>query len=151
MTKQHAEQQATIAGQAADENCCDDLNFVQAVESLAWPAEHFHHREHIRLAWFYVSRLAPEIASRRMCATIRAFADRHGAAGKFHVTITLAWMRLVGVAFRGAPERVIFDEFAAAQPKLLDARLLANYFSPELLSSEQARVSWVEPDLRQLP
>lgn len=151
MTTENASQTRTAAGQPAQSDSCGDLEFILAVEALAWPAGRFRHREHVRLAWLYASRLPPEAAAQRMCATIRALAAHYGAGTKFHVTMSLAWMRLVLAAVRVSLGCVNFEEFAVAHPELLDARLLENYFSAALLSSEEARLRWVEPDLRALP
>jgi hypothetical protein len=129
----------------------NDQDFREAVESLNIANEVFHHREHIRLAWIYSCHFSQERAVSRMVQGIQAFAKHHGAAGKYHHTITVAWMRLVWHAARTAPPEQDFAAFAAAHPRLLNSRLLEYYYSKARLQSDAARHAWLEPDLRSLP
>jgi hypothetical protein len=50
-----------------------------------------------------------------------------------------------------SPEINDFAAFAAQYPALLDAKLLAQFYSPELLKSDTARATWIDPDLKPLP
>ena len=128
-----------------------DQDFREAFESLRIVNEMFHHREHIRLAWIYSRRFSQEEALKRMAQGILAFARHHGAAAKYHHTITMAWMRLVWQAVRSGPPVADFHTFAAAHPQLLNPRLLADYYSEIWLQSDAARHACMEPDLRSLP
>ncbi len=129
----------------------NDQEFREAFESLKIPNEMFRHREHIRLAWIYSCRFPEEQALALMVQGIQAFAKHHGAASKYHHTITVAWMRLVRHAACLAPESPDFHTFAAAHVYLLNRRLLESYYSKARLLSDAARHAWIEPDLRSLP
>jgi len=128
-----------------------DQDFREAFELLEIPNEMFHHREHIRLAWIYSRHFPQEEAVSRVTCGIRAFAKHHGADGKYHHTITVAWMRLVKHAASSAPPAPDFNTFAAAHRELLNPRLLEAYYSKVRLQSDAARHGWIEPDLRSLP
>jgi hypothetical protein len=128
-----------------------DQEFCEAFESLKIPNELFHHREHIRLAWIYSRKFPQEEALTRIAAGIQAFAKHHGAASKYHHTITMAWMHLVRHAVRHAPPALDFKEFAATHPGLFYPQLLECYYSKARLQSDAARHDWNEPDLRSLP
>lgn len=110
----------------------------------------FGHREHVELAWAYLQRYETDRAAEAMVAAIRHLAHEHGAHGKFHETITRAWLHCVAVHDQrwGAPD---FDTFLARNPDLLDRALLGHFYSRDLIGSDQARASWSEPDLRALP
>lgn len=123
--------------------------FVAAMEDLSFPAADFHHRDHVRLAWLY-ARDWPEDDGRRCADTIRRYATHHGAPGKYHHTMTLAWFRVVA-GLRSREPEAEFDAFLEAHPELLDRELLARYYSADRLRSEQARAGWLEPDLAPLP
>jgi hypothetical protein len=128
-----------------------DEDFLRAFEDLSFPADLFHHREHIRVAWLLLKCSDATSAAERMTAGIRRFANHHGATQKYHHTLTLAWIRLVAGALVETPEGHTFDQFVAAQPELCDKNLLAKYYSKELLETAAARQGWVEPDLQPMP
>jgi hypothetical protein len=128
-----------------------DEEFLRAFEDLSFPADLFHHREHIRVAWRYLKTFDATRAAEKMSEGIRRFANHHGATQKYHHTLTLAWMRLVAAALVETPEGYTFDQFLAAHLELKDTKLLDKYYSKELLQTAAAREGWVEPDLQPLP
>ena len=128
-----------------------DEEFLRAFEDLSFPAELFHHREHVRVAWLYLKSSDATRASERMAAGILRFANHHGATQKYHHTVTLAWVRLVAAALVETPDGYNFEQFLGARPELGDKDLLGKYYSERLLQSAAARESWVEPDLQSLP
>jgi hypothetical protein len=128
-----------------------DEDFLRAFEDLSFPADLFHRREHIQVAWLYLKSADASRAAERMSEGIRRFANHHGATQKYHHTLTLAWMRLVAAALVETPEGYTFGQFITAHPQLKDANLLAKYYSKELLQTAAAREAWVEPDLHPLP
>ena len=128
-----------------------DEDFLRAFEDLSFPADQFHHREHIRVAWLYLKSSDATRAAEHMAAGILRFANHHGAKQKYHHTLTLAWMRLVSAAFVETPEGHNFPQFLVEHAELPDKDLLKKYYSPELLQTSAARESWVEPDLQPLP
>ncbi len=110
----------------------------------------FGHREHIELAWRYLGHHDVDDANEAIGEAIRHVASLHGAPGKYHETITRAWVHLVAL-HRGAGEAQSFDEFIAANPRLLDRHLLDRHYSRELIMSDEARARWTAPDLREFP
>ena len=85
-----------------------------------------------------------------MGAAIRHVARRQGAEGKYHETLTRAWLRCVAVHMRrwGAES---FEQFIERNPDLLDGKLLEHFYSRDRIFGEPARAGWVDPDLRPLP
>ncbi|WKE65176.1 hypothetical protein PVT67_16155 [Gallaecimonas kandeliae] len=126
-----------------------DNDFLAAFEAGTLPGEAFDHRAHLRLAWLYLRRLPQAQAEAAVCAGIQGFAERLGAADKFHLTLTMALVRLVAAA----PLAPSFEAFLAGSPALLaDAKgLLAQHYSAELLASLDARHAFLGPDLAPLP
>jgi hypothetical protein len=108
-----------------------DADFVRAFERGDIANAEFRHASHLRLALAYLDQSrSVEEAIGRMTVALQRFATRAGKPEKYHQTITIFWMRMVG--------------------RLLDKRLPLAYYSPERLSSDEARLTWVEPDLRPL-
>lgn len=127
-----------------------DDSDLQALHNILDTRGGFSHREHLELTWTYLGRYPPEGAHRTVASAIRQVAEQHGQPGKYHETITGAWVRLVA-AHRSVDSASTFDEFIARNPGLLDQKLLAGHYSRELLGSSEARSAWTEPDLRPLP
>src|SRR5260370_21683947 len=98
-----------------------DEDFLRAFEDLSFPADLFHHREHIHVAWLYLKSNDASRAAERMSEGIRRFANHHGATQKYHHTLTLAWMRLVASALVETPEEYPLVPCIAAHPQLRDA------------------------------
>ena len=150
----HTEMSDTIEELKAGTLHLTDQEFLDAFESGELPGTSFHHADHIRLAWIYLLRLGAG-ASDASAVSIRRYATHLGAAAKYHETITRAWMILVAAADRtsvaqeGSAEA--FRAFAAANPTLFEPNALAKYYSKNRLSSEEARSTWLPPDLAPLP
>ena len=73
-----------------------------------------------------------------------------GNPQKYHVTMSRAWVELVGHHVLAAAGES-FDNFAALHAALLDKRLLARFYTSRLLADAAARSGWVEPDLAPFP
>jgi len=127
----------------------DDQEFLDAFEACTLPGKLFNHADHIRLARIYVLRLGSGAGDAAAIA-IRRYADHLGASTKYHETITRAWMILVHRAVADQPAES-FPAFAAAHPHLLDKDVLKRYYSKTLLVSDEARHSWIPPDLAPIP
>jgi hypothetical protein len=116
-----------------------DEEFVRAFESCELSPDVFHHRDHIRLARIYVELEGAPKATERFRTSLRRFATHIGKSEKYHETITVAWMRLVAHTPDGDIE------------KLMDRKYIERFYSPELLATDAARASFVEPDRETLP
>jgi hypothetical protein len=58
---------------------------------------------------------------------------------------------MVYCAIQSAPEIDDFAAFEQANPPLFDKSYIYAFYNRPLLNSQDARVSWIEPDLRDLP
>ena len=128
-----------------------DEEFAGSFENCEYPNGMFKHADHIRLAWLYVGRFGRVGAEERITHSIRRFAASLGHEEKYHQTMTLAWLRLVHVACCASPELTDFETFIGSHLWLNDKKALNAFYSEELLLSERARLSWVEPDRHPLP
>jgi hypothetical protein len=123
-----------------------DDAFAASIERCEVPNEGFHHCDHLRLAWIYLRRYGRAGAAVRIAETIRRFAAHHGQSGRYHETMTQAWLLLVDAAGGSS-----FEEALAMKPELLDQGLLRQYYSAGLLASDEARARFVRPDTAALP
>lgn len=134
-------------------NDAEFLRFFDEVGSQTPPPApvRFGHREHLRLAWLYLSREGTERGTARMTAAIQRVAAAHGASGKYHETITRFWARLVAHHIAHDRGAASFDDFLAHSPRLLDTSLIGRHYRSDTLATERARREWLEPDLQPLP
>ncbi|HEU0026236.1 MAG TPA: hypothetical protein VFQ25_03900 [Ktedonobacterales bacterium] len=128
-----------------------DAEFAQAFLNGALPPARFHHRDHLRLAWYLIRERGLDEATRSIAAGIQRFAAQHGHPEKYHETLTRFWVRVTGHHVKARPDIADFDAFLAAFPPLLDTSLPYQHWRRETMMSQAARARWVEPDLCGLP
>ena len=97
-----------------------DDELVSGFEAGALPPGRFGHREHLRLAWCYLTRFGREETERRLLGGLRAFAARAGKPDKFDAALTSAWVSVLADASVQL-ESPTFDALIAARPELLDS------------------------------
>jgi hypothetical protein len=109
-----------------------------------------HHASHLHVAWAYLAESSSvRQAANKMRDTLRRFAAVVGKPEKYHETITLFWVHLLSRAYAAShAERL--EDILEANPQLLEKNFPLAYYSAERLFSNEARTSWVEPDLKPL-
>jgi hypothetical protein len=127
-----------------------DHELIERFENGTLPNESFHHREHIRTAFLYLSKLPVLEALLAFSNALRKFAHAHGKPQLYHETITWAYILLIKERMVRAGKDQTWDEFARDNPDLLAWKngILSRYYLPETLASDLARVVFVFPDLR---
>jgi hypothetical protein len=129
------------------EDIMEDDALVAAFESAQLDGDAFTHVEHVRVAWHYLRTLPLGEAIDRCRGGIRRFAATKGAAGKYHETITVAFMCVINERLDGA-SHLSWTEFAAANADLFATpSVLSRYYSEDLLRSDRARRVFMMPDL----
>jgi hypothetical protein len=127
-----------------------DQEYLDAFETCRIPSGKFRHRDHLRLALLYLQRYGPSAAAIRIAESIRRYATHHGKSDKYNETVTQAWLHLVHAA-RGDTPGATLDQLLATHSELLDKNALERYYSRNLLNSETARLTFVQPDRSPLP
>jgi pyridoxamine 5'-phosphate oxidase len=121
-----------------------DDEFLGLFESAA--LEEFRHADHVRAAFAYVERDGPDRALPAMLAGIRRFAAAKGDPGKFHYTLTRAWLTLIVEARARHPHARTAAALLNACPLLAEQATIGRFYSPEVLAQDGARAGWLEPD-----
>ena len=131
----------------------DDELFREDFAKGTVTPEQFDHRAHVRLAYVFLVTGDVDGATDRMRSALLAFMQHHGVdpAAKYHETITRAWILAVRHFMDRTGHTASADEFIAANPILLDAKIMLTHYSAELLFSPDARARFVEPDLQRIP
>jgi hypothetical protein len=125
-----------------------DVELTRALER--GEIKDFHHASHLHLAWVYLAESSSvQQAAKKMRNTLRRFAAAAGKPEKYHETITLFWVHLLSRA-QAASRAERLEDVVHANPQLLEKNFPLAYYSTERLFSDEARTSWVEPDLKLL-
>ena len=125
-----------------------DRELIEQFENCTLPLESFHHGEHVRVAFLYLSEHPVLDSLERFSESLRRFAGRHGKAGLYHETITWAYMLLVRERMARAGSEQTWREFQETNADLFDRErsILRKYYREETLKSELAKRTFVLPD-----
>jgi hypothetical protein len=121
---------------------------VNRFEACDFAKGEFTHALHLAVAACYLSRYSAADALSRMRSGLIRLTNKFGVKA-YHETMTGFWMRMV--------QNFLFREgsgcsFPAFLNRLLEEcpskDVVYEYYSRDLLQSDQARSNWVEPDLK---
>ena len=142
---------------ACFETDADVERIALGLASRTLPKADWTHAAHFAAALWLI-RNRPEVdAAAHMPVLIRAYNEATGVPNTpqsgYHETITQASLRSAAAFLRGQPEALPLSDVAnrlMASPLGRSDWLLA-YWSKARLFSVEARLQWVEPDLKPLP
>jgi hypothetical protein len=131
----------------------NDVEFIARFEDGTLPGENFHHRDHVRMAWLYLSRYPLLEAVVKFSDALKRFATAHGKPNLYHQTITWSYLFLINERRERLGVNQSWQKFAEANGDLFewhDGGILSKYYRSETLQSEFARQVFVLPDQRAL-
>lgn len=122
-------------------------DFIRRFEADALPEDSFHHADHVRLAFAYLSHHPPLQALDKFCTALKRFAEARGKARLYHETITHAYFFLIRERMARHPA-ADWNHFASENSDLLIWKngILAHYYREETLQSDLARAVFLFPD-----
>ena len=124
---------------------------IDGFESATIPLSDFKHTAHLMVAVSYLLELSFDEALLRMRAGLKTILARNGIEG-YNETITVFWMKYVqsflSTATAGHAKAELTNLLLS---KCTGQRFINEFYSSELLSSQETRQSFVEPDLKPLP
>jgi hypothetical protein len=120
---------------------------IAQFESDAIPENSFHHADHVRLAFAYLSQRPPLQALERFSAALQRFAAARGNSQLYHETITHAYFFLIRERMARS-DAVDWDSFSSANPDLFARKngILTRYYHEATLRSDLARTVFLFPD-----
>jgi hypothetical protein len=130
---------------------------VEAFENHTLPRERWDHAAHLVVALWYLVNFPTEVATQEIRQGIRAYNVAVGitntATSGYHETRTLFWLRILEYFLADTTELLSINALANAllAGPLADPNLPLLYYSQAHLLSAEARMRWVEPDLKTLP
>ena len=131
-------------------NTCEtgmtNQEFIRRFETDTLVGE-FHHVDHVRLAFAYLSEYAPLEALERFSVALKRYAAARGKTQLYHETITHAYFFLIRerMARDGSKD---WEEFSRQNPDLLLWKngILTRYYRESTLQSDLARSVFLFPD-----
>jgi hypothetical protein len=125
-----------------------DDEFIAGFEDCSLANESFHHTDHVRMAFLYLSRYPALEALQRFSASLVRFATANGKPQLYHETITWAFLLLIRERVARAGGQQTWAEFSASNRDLLISKdnVLKKYYRDETLSSGLARSTFLFPD-----
>ena len=129
-----------------------DEELIAAFEAGLVRNENFHHQEHVRMGFLYMSRFPVLEGVRRFSEGLQRLAAASGRPNLYHETITWAFLLLIRERLARARQHSgslpSWDEFAAENRDLLRGKdhVLKEYYRDETLKSELARKTFILPD-----
>ena len=125
-----------------------DDEFIASFEGCNLATESFHHSDHVRMAFLYLSRYPAVEALQRFSTSLARFATANGKPNLYHETITWAFLLLIRERLARAGSPLTWTEFAATNEDLLnwEDNVLKKYYRSETLSSDLARTTFLFPD-----
>ena len=125
---------------------------VRRFETCAIAPAEFTHRAHLAVALWYLAHAPHREAAALMRAGLLRFIAHNGVEPqKYHETITLFWLKLVGhFRAQAGAQRPLSEVANELLARFDDTQFLFKHYSRELIQTEAARTAWVEPDLKEM-
>lgn len=127
-------------------NDAEILTLVDRLERCLLDKTDFHHHDHLAVAAMYLYSGDFESALERMRATLKRFAAHHHVTGLYHETLTRFWLQQVEAKLDR--RLCLAKSVRMVQEQLGDKNLAFEYYSRELINSQEAKEKWLAPDLR---
>jgi hypothetical protein len=120
---------------------------IDRFEADAVPGNGFHHADHVRLAFAYLSCFLVLEALERFSTALKRFACARGKPQLYHETITCAYLFLIRERMARS-ETEDWEKFAGQNEDLLRWKdgVLGRYYKDSTLGSDLARRVFLMPD-----
>jgi hypothetical protein len=126
----------------------DVTKVVQGFESCTTDKTEFKHQDHLTVAVCYLQDSTVQEATGRLRTSLLRFVDHHQVdRQKYNETITFFWLELVAAELSKVSQQSLVEQCNAVIETLNDSGLALQYYSADLLFSQRARETFVEPDL----
>jgi hypothetical protein len=130
-----------------------DADIMSAFENGTLDPARFNHRLHLSLAWTYLQRDGFPEGALHFGRHLKAYVAAVGAEGKYHETITWAYLALLNeeMSLRSAPGES-FDTMIERRPDLLDHRngAITRSYSKAQLDVPDARRVFLLPTVERI-
>ena len=129
----------------------DELrSVVEGFETCTTEKTEFKHQDHLTVAVVYLNDLTVTGAVERMRRSLLRFVDHHKVdQRKYNETITVFWIEIVAEAIaKMGGSLTLVERCNRAIQEFPNTALALEYYSSDLLYSDNARERFVPPDLK---
>lgn len=124
------------------------ISLVNRFETCETEPNNFSHRAHITVATWYLTQSGFDEAEKKMKEGLYRFLSHYDLHG-YNETITLFWLRAIqNYLTQAKAENSIINLVNEIVEVFSNSKLIFEYYSEELAKSEEAKTSWIEPDLK---
>ena len=92
----------------ADASRMSAKEMVERFEAGTFPPEMFHHEQHVQMAFHYLQRWPLLEALQRFSSALKRFAAAAGKPGRYHETITWAFVFVIHERMEGVGDWEVF-------------------------------------------
>lgn len=132
----------------------DLQELVAAFEATTLPYRAWTHTAHLSVGFWYVAWYGAHDALAHMRRGLKRYNAAHASEPMrvgYHETITRFWLWAIGEHLRQIPfDRPLGELANGVIAECADRELPFRYYSRAHLMSDEARATWVEPDLQPL-
>lgn len=126
----------------------EDVAFAKDFETGVISPADFDHHAHLRLAYMFLATHGPSRAPLAFRKALLAYLTHHRIdSSKYHETLTQAWLQAVWLFMQRAGDTPSSVAFLARSETLQASQVMLTHYSRALLFSDEARRSFVPPDL----
>ncbi len=129
---------------------------INEFEACTLPREKWTHHAHLTMALVYLKRYPVFDATGKIRSGIQRLNEAHGVKMTkdhgYHETITLFYIWAVGKYLQGADSECSLVELANGliNSRYAEKNFPLEFYSRDRLMSWEARIGWIEPDLKSL-
>ena len=125
-------------------------SLVLRFESCRLMPSEMTHSAHLIISLWYLSQFPLPEGARRISENLIRFIGHYGLKG-YNETITLFWIKLISRFLESVDSSLSIADLANdLTGRFNNSQIIFDYYSRERLFSEEARIGWVEPDLKPL-
>jgi hypothetical protein len=125
--------------------------FVNAFEGERLPRAMWTHGAHVAIAALYIRRYGDGVLKETRMAIRRHNRSVGTPESAYHETLTVFWLGVVDTFLANDSYSSELDAVRAAVAEFGEkSRLHQDYYSFDVVGSDEARARWVEPDVRAL-
>lgn len=120
-----------------------------------FPADRHHHREHLIMATYLLVRYPERNWRAELPDLIRAYNVANGGVNDdmrgYHHTMTLAFLTIIEeVLDEAGRDDVVAACNAVLTSPATEQNILLRFWSRDVLFSREARLAWIDPDIREI-